>query len=191
MCVWHKTHARSFPYNTVSETRIIRCDAFALSGCYAAMLVVFCRCFGTAYLSNHQRSGILHGLNDPTAWPYTSVNKWEYKLCNITKQPRSQPHRSPSLKSSKLFRYVKYVYIQNMYRCTVSIVGMVRLLYGQPRNSSSIPYRAKRFLHHHQGTSRLWRTHTHTHTQDFSITIAGFLFGDIVAGVWSWLLNLV
>ena len=37
--------------------------------------------------------------------------------------------------------------------------------------------------------------HTHTHkqtnTHGFSMTIAGFLFGDKEAGVWSWWLNLV
>jgi len=81
-----------------------------------------------------------------------------------------------------------------MYRCTVSIVGVVRLLYGQPRNSSSIPYRTKRFLYHHQGRSRLWRTnkHTHTHTHmTFQWLLTGFHFGDKATGAWSWWVNLV
>lgn len=73
-----------------------------------------------------------------------------------------------------------------MYRCTVSIVGVVRLLYGQPTNSNSIPYTAKNSNHHRTSTSQQWRNH-----KTFSMFIAGFLFSDKAAGAWSWWHNLI
>ena len=85
----------------------------------------------------------------------------ETGCCVTTHNSEGRNHTAAQVSNSyKLFSYDKYVYIWNMYRCTVSIVGVVRLLYGQPRNSRSMPYRAKRFLHHRKGTSQLWKTHT-------------------------------
>jgi hypothetical protein len=106
-------------------------------------------------------------------------------LCNNPQQRRPQPNGSASLKSYKLFSYVQYVYIWNMYRCTVSNVGVVRLLYGQPRNSRSIAYKDKKLIHRRKGTSRLWRTNTL-----FSMIILGFLFENKSAGAWSCWLSL-
>jgi len=67
--VYDKTHARSFPYINVSETRIFQCDAYALRECNAVMLAVLCRCFGADYLSTFQGSGIFHELNELIGWP--------------------------------------------------------------------------------------------------------------------------
>jgi hypothetical protein len=62
-------------------------------------------------------------------------------------------------------------------RIKVSMVGVVRLLYGQPRNSSAIPYRTK-------NKSSILRVPANygEHTQAFSIINASFLFGDKADG---------
>lgn len=47
------------------------------------MLIVLYRCFGTAYRSNLQGSGIILGLNDPTVW--LNVGKQvRIRICCIT-----------------------------------------------------------------------------------------------------------
>ena len=58
-------------------------------------------------------------------------------------------------------------------------MGVVRLLYGQPRDSRSILYRAKKLIHHRKGISRLLRIHTRFFYDYWGLSLLGYRDRDV------------